>query len=111
MLDKTEMLFIRACKSLDPKKRLMSVYRRLYLGGITEEFAILYISSLLADIVQRYKLIDLDTLIHNLSPNSFDYKQYSYNEKVFYTLINAIRFAEYKKFPRLIKPLRYRNEN
>lgn len=40
MLRKTEMLLIRACKSRDPQKRLVSVYRRFYYNGNMTEIQV-----------------------------------------------------------------------
>ena len=37
-MNKHDQLFIRACKSKDPKKRLYSVLNRLYLRNMTPEF-------------------------------------------------------------------------
>lgn len=109
-MNKTEMLFIRACKSKDPEKRLFTLYNKKYLK-CTKEDSYLYISVLLTDLVHNYNLLSIKELVDKLSTFLY-FRQTinSYPERIYYIMRSKIRFApctEYQ-FPVLIKPLRNR---
>jgi len=61
-MDKTDQLFIRACKCLDSRKRLRSVYRRFYgrYDKATEDSGIL---SVLVRIVDDYAPITIHSYL------------------------------------------------
>ena len=62
----TENLFIRACKTADPHKRVRSVYRRFYGNFPTEETnkALVIILAGLCDRYKPFKAADLLSKVH-----------------------------------------------
>jgi len=52
-MNKHDQLFIRACKSKDPEKRLYSVLNRLYLRNTTPEFKRANLMVVLAEVCDR----------------------------------------------------------
>lgn len=113
-MNKTTMLFIRACKSntyndrRTTDARIESVYRRFYLSGFDIPKAALI--SILADIVEDFDLLTVTNLITRLDPNyvfSYD-ENYSYIDRCYNTMVTVIRHAEKSKFPDLISPRKFR---
>ena len=99
-LDKTEILFIRACKSEFPYRRVLSVYRRFYCRyEKNEDF---YICGILASLCDKKKLISIPDLI-----TSF-HESVGYQHGILATdthwvksnkiLISSIRYTDCKKF-------------
>ena len=80
MLNKIDLLFIRACKSKDPIKRVYSVYSRFYYKNTEAEQHIIHI---LAKIYNKYLSADLLTLIEEFNPNNPIYIEDLYYQKVF----------------------------
>lgn len=91
--DTIHTLFIRACKSKDPEKRVSSVYRRFYMSyGNADTNAI--IVSLLTEIVDKYCPIHLHNLLRELSPQAYFYNpETEYWTKVKSILISHIRLS------------------
>ena len=69
-MDNTTLLFIRACKSKDPRTRIESVYRRFYLSASTEEQEQKHIVIILAKVCDTAKIpITFVDLIDELQPD------------------------------------------
>jgi hypothetical protein len=108
-MDKTTMLFIRACKSNAEEDRVMSVYRRFYLATANKETNLTHINYILCKIVEEYKLMTLSQLLTEMHPSrDWLYQEDSVLERQHRVLLLAIRFADIKKFPGLIPPLKFK---
>lgn len=99
-LDKTEILFIRACKSKNPDIRVKSVYRRFYCRHEkNEDF---YICGILASLCDKKKLISISDLISSLyESNGYRFgieQSASHWSKSNTILISSIRYTDCKKF-------------
>ena len=109
-MDKVQQLFIRACRSKDPCKRLFSVYRRFYL--MTVEDPKPYISAALLQIIEKYNLMTVRELVIELNPDKFPglvaKEDTTYENLLFSVLISKIRLTHIGKFPGLIKPRIFR---
>ena len=109
MITKTDMLFVRACKSLDPPKRIRSVYRRFYSGDSQPDKHLVVILSRICDEYVPFKTADL---INGLSPA----KDWMYEDCCdFYSrtiaiVTGQIRHAEIEKFPGFVSPACFRNK-
>lgn len=108
-LSKTEILFIRACKSVQSHKRLKSLYKRVYGTEISFEHLtlILYkivlncelkVERLLSDIIKS----DQRRLMHR----NFD-KASDTENAILNVLIDRLRFSYVKELPGFIQPTRF----
>ena len=101
-LSKIEMLFIRACKELEPHKRLKSLHKRFYLSTNTEETDCLIIS-VLAGICDDFLPINVSKVMEKLSDKSYWYLSGNdtptYNERCMNTLMSHIRNININKLP------------
>jgi hypothetical protein len=109
-MNKTHLLFIRACKSKDPKKRVSSVYRRLYLSDHTpDDFAL---AGILASIGEQYLNYPLSDVLVDLHPHhKWKYgltESASHWAFVKAVLISKLRLASIDRFPGYIKPKRFK---
>lgn len=110
-MDKTQMLFIRACKSSDPKIRLVSVYRRFYNPHLNTEERKPMIALILSKIVDQYRpYTESWSLLDLLSPSNDWRNGTAYWDKVINVLMNRIRFSGREKFPGFIPPLKFRTK-
>jgi len=110
-MNKTTQLFIRACKSTDPGKRVRSVYRRFYLAGQEDNSG--FIANILLEICQNYSLYRLQDLACDLSPGSlvlYGPPDNNYWRCVMRVAISKIRLTERSKFPGLTRPARFRRK-
>lgn len=108
-MDKTELLFIRACKSLNPSVRVKSVYRRFY----AIEPKSIYIVYALIKICDKYLKISLTDIINDLNPdNSWKYieTKMDYYDRVMSVLISKIRFAKVEVFPEYKVPRMFKED-
>jgi len=96
-MNKLDMLFIRACKSKDPYKRVCSVYKRFYCEDTKQRYNLIGIMS---SIVDKYGDITLSHFINETSPDSprnvLD-EDKTYWKVVLRVLINEFRFKEVDK--------------
>jgi hypothetical protein len=121
-MEKVEILFIRACKSLNATTRVKSVYRRFYLTDkIPEQQLYTILTFLLANIVERYLMsgIRLNELIDHLNPKNSIYgfeKEFETQEKNNYLenalnqMISYLRFSSIDKYPEYPVPSKFRNK-
>lgn len=113
IINTIEELFIRACKSENPHKRIRSVYRRYYLK--TNKNVDQHLANILSRIIEKYDLITQTRLINDLNPaNHWRFgltKEDSYNKCVLHVATSVIRFSKKDKFPGLGNPANIRKMN
>jgi hypothetical protein len=110
-MNTTEMLLIRACKSIDSQTRIGSVLRRFYLvENASHELGLTV--SVLSEICDKYQLISVYDIIQKLSPMYMRFplsgEKVGYSERCRKTLISTIRHTSKDKLPGLISPRRCR---
>jgi len=109
---KLDQLFVRACKSKDPKKRLLSVYRRFYLD--TDEDPVPYISSILLTITEEFNLLSARALIAGLKQAKLfsrllnEEEEEEFEQTLFGILMTTIRFTPGIKLPGLSIPCKFK---
>jgi hypothetical protein len=110
-MNKTEQLLIRACKTQDPHKRVLNVYRRRYFttDSGTADF---YLVQILGQIAEKYLALNILGLLSDLDErNRWKYgveAEDSYHTACVKLLISRIRLTEKDAFPGLTPPLRFR---
>ncbi len=115
-MTKIEMLFIRAAKTADASKRILSVYRRFY-GKYTFEESLSAVVHILSNIVDKVNKPSLLETIASLNMHQYIYsnvpKTYEgYMQITLLLLINRLRFIEISKLPEdFIKPICFRRED
>ena len=98
----TETLLIRACKSENPKKRLMSVYKRRYCSPLNKDECVSNIILILCPLVESLGNFHIHDIIVSISPNNMKHllfsngDVYNYNNEVLEYLISKIRHTEVK---------------
>lgn len=101
IMDNTTALFIRACKSLTPKVRIQSVYRRFYLDGNDGDLRIRTLVSILSGICEQYSLLTTQDIIRDLNPDNYRYldANWTFYDRCYEMVIDAIRHAPVSKLP------------
>jgi len=97
-MDNTTLLFIRACKSKDPRTRIESVYRRFYLKANSEEEKQKHIVIILAKVCDTAKIpINFTDIIENMHPDhvfsKFATEPQTYTARARRVLESYIRFT------------------
>lgn len=108
-MKKLDQLFIRACKSYDPYKRIRSVYKRFYAIDVPEDH---HIAGVLSEVFERNCLIKISDIYWDFHPDN----QFSilndgdqpYAEKFIRYFISKIRYKNTSNFPGLTSPARYK---
>lgn len=94
-------LYIRACKSRDPQKRLRSIYRRFYFSVPDLQDAV--VAHALTEIVEEYELIRISKLIKVLDPaNDWSYSgddPSSHWNRIMTAMWSAIRYTSREELP------------
>jgi len=103
-MTKIDQLFIRACKSKDPYKRLKSIRRRFYIRLNDDDK---YITMKLAEICDTYIPVKSIKIFEDLT-HPFVMRNATIQEKLFRLFLNNIRFAEITAFPGMIPPAMFR---
>lgn len=107
-MNKYEMLFVRACKSRNPAKRVRSVYSRFYLRNSDETENTFYIAGIIANICDKYHPISTSNLFTALHPgNKWKYgieDDESYWASSIKIMISHLRLSEVSKFEGYIGP-------
>lgn len=108
-MDKLDQLFIRACKSQDPFKRLLTLHDRYYYRMPDR---VPYINVILSKLVEKYKLVTIVNLVMDLNyeNNSWRSPGGDYNAFVMRTLVKYIRFASVDQLPGLTRPAIFREK-
>lgn len=112
MMDKTEILFIRACKSAQPARRVDRVYKSTYYNSGQVDTR--HVISVLLGIVEKYHLMSLRTFATDMNPNQswkFVDEGSSYNEQLKAVLISTIRLTNVSELPGYPLPARYRKSS
>lgn len=119
-MDKIQQLFIRACKTEDANKRLISLYKRFY-GNYEDQVTKTEIGQLLTVVVDEYlpmgigaynseirRFVIQEDMYTKMHP---DYKRLTNQEIHTKVLINKIRYTERRILESLgvTSPLRFRN--
>lgn len=107
-MKKHDVLIIRACKAKDPKRRLRTLYRRLY-GNFDNSLADSVMLNNLARIVSEHNLMDVKKLCDNIFMDNY-YTDLSCKDRIFKTLYNHIRFMPVSEIEGYIVPARWRNK-
>lgn len=108
-MDKSTVLFIRACKSLNHKKRVESVYRRFYFAGKLNNAQ--HIANILTRICTDYNLIQLQELVDDLSPNTIEFykgRNKSYYDVIVEIMSSKIRLASVMNFKGYPTPTKFK---
>lgn len=108
----TETLFIRACKSLEPHKRVTSVYRRFYLSGSMEaEAQAVVLSSILMSIVEKLGIMTPGNMAYALSTEqAWMYEGCTYYQRLLRIVVSHIRLTGRDCLPDNYRmPARFRN--
>ena len=119
-LTKSDMLFIRACKTLDPMTRLFTLRNRLYLREDDVAQATAHIGTILIDLCEKLNLISLGRLVtemrdvnsklamsHRISgTEAIPYKDV--NGCILGASMYAIRFASSKELANFVPMKRFR---
>ena len=112
-MESIEQLFIRACKSKDPHKRVRSVYRRFYLVsyGFCEDHTV-DIASILTAIADRYMTTNRSEMVNLLAPQTLFPRRDrdSYWDRVVNVMVSQLRLAPAARFPGYIPPAKLRKE-
>ena len=105
-----DILFIRACKSSNPRKRLKSVYRRFY-GDY--EHGNIFIIHKLVDVAEEYLPVNVSKLVQALDPDE-NFRHlvggtYDYRDEILRFFINHFRFTLASKLKEngFISPTRF----
>ena len=113
-MDNIDMLFIRACRSNNPKIRLVSLQKRfwIYESKIMTDYII---NSVLSEIVDKYTDIGVDKFFQRCCDDTFEYDN---NGKIIKrkvtireALIKIIRFAEVTCFPGFKPPVMFKKRD
>jgi len=113
-MNNQDMLFIRACKSRNPERRVMSVYRRFYWGThvLSDQERICAVTGILTNLVNVFNPISAGSLIRELGPGAdYKYRDLSFYERVFTVMVSRLRLTKPEKFPGYIAPAYFRNRN
>ena len=99
MMDKTQALIIRACKSHNPERRLKRIYESVYYNDYDSR----HMLAILLEIVEKYELIKIKDLVDALNPvNAWKYggsDTLNYTENVCKVFVSAIRLTGISKLP------------
>lgn len=114
IMNKLDMLWIRACKSENPEQRVRTLYRRFYTNLGNEHAEKQIISELLTNVVEKYCSYKLSYLLADINPKNMRWIMHthvpSYYERVFDTMINYIRLTRIDELPDdFIKGAKWRN--
>ena len=107
-MEKTSLLFIRACKSRSPWKRVESVYKRFYYR-VADDRAI---ASLLSQVCDKYAPISTKELIDGLNPNNkwmYANDSDSYYETVSKVLISHLRLIAVDRINGWVVPRHFKS--
>ena len=110
-MNKTDMLFIRACKSDNAEKRIQRIYKSVYGYHFDYEYAAI----ILMNIVNDNNLVDTSSLIlQYLDPRKAwqfgGSEDEDYYVRVFRAMISIIRLTEVSKLVNFIPPVRFRRK-
>ena len=108
-MDNTTLLFIRACKSKDPRTRIESVYRRFYLTAESEEQKQQHIVGILSKVCDTAKIpITFVGMIDELHPDhliaKFEDEPQPYITRARRVLEKYIRFTAVEDIEGYVKP-------
>ena len=105
-METNDLLFVRACKSLDPYVRLETLYRRIYLSEPSKG----NLSLILSEICDKYNLLTVSKTIMELHPSygSYSFDLTPYDTRVFMLMVSTLRFAPVDKLDGYIPSRKFR---
>ena len=110
-MTKRDQLFIRACKSRVPYRRVKSVYKRFYAIDVPEDR---HIAGVLSEVFDRNCPIEMGVVYWKFHPgNQFSImndEDQTYTEKFINFLISNIRYKDADSFLGLTSPARFRKK-
>ena len=111
-LSKMDSLWIRACKSKDPDKRLRSLYRRFYLRCLDDADLDVFLVSTLLEICERTVPVPARKILNDMNPSKFMWIEDAiptlYWTRAKWCVVNHLRFIDRDKLPWLHLPLRFK---
>lgn len=108
-ITKLEQLFVRACKSLKPRVRVHSVYRRFY-GDVTSNPDV-HIIMILGNLSDKFLPMSILEVMQKLDPSAPRYlNEYDYIAVCVDTLINNIRLSPMDSLPEMSTPAKFRRD-
>lgn len=108
----TENLFIRACKTENPHKRVRSVYRRFY-GAYDDQVTNSALVVILADLCDKYEPFKAADLLEKVNPRKAVFQGQplmDWQTLVLNVLIYQLRFTTAKTIPGFRIPARFRKQ-
>lgn len=111
-MDKITMLFIRACKSKDPMRRLFRIYKSNYISHL-DDFPSGHMCDILSEIVVEHDLISLKKFIFDYCDPKQAWKYGScesdqYYDRMVKALISIIKLSRTSDIQGLIVPIKFR---
>ena len=112
-MDKIEQLWIRACKSKQPYKRVLTLHRRFYGAYADNELANkVAITGLLVPLVDKYVPMTAFELISKMQHNYFfDQKEECIKTKSFEVVVDQIRRSKVSCFEGLTPRVKFKNKS
>lgn len=92
-LTKNEILWIRACKSKNPIKRLESLYKRIYLYNDNGNYT-LHLAGIIAKIGEKHKLFNIIDVIEGIQREPFYIRSECYEKRCLSFFISKIRLSK-----------------
>lgn len=106
-LTKDEILWIRACKSKNPTKRVESLYKRIYLYSKNENHT-LHLAGIIAKIGEKHKLFNIIDVIDGIQRELYSKKSECYEKRCLLFFISKIRLSEISIYNGFIPLRRFR---
>jgi hypothetical protein len=106
-MNKIDMLFVRACKGPESRRRVLSVYRRFYASYPRESLNVEYAARCLFKIAEEVKPIPAHHLLEKLAPSWYGTKR-DYWDRALETVITWLAITERQHLPDYVPPLAFR---
>lgn len=106
-MDNITQLFIRACKSVNAKVRLRSVYRRFYCKLDDVDRIDENITEILITIVEHFNPMTISKLFREME--SYYYKDLTYHQKKHSVMISQLRLTDKSKLVGMRVPRRFKD--
>lgn len=108
-LSKTQILFVRACKSNNAERRLKRLYKSIYFPEYSDSAML----SILLTIVENHNLVSIWTLVKEYTNPEKGWQFGSdtdepYETRMVKAMTSIIRLTAIDKLPGYVKPLRWR---
>ncbi len=111
-MDKIEQLWVRACKSNQPHRRVLTLHKRFY-GAYEDNLRANQntVTALLSQIVDKYVPFKTSQeIIDEVTKPIWQFDERDAKERAFHMIVNRIRLSRKDAFVGLTPPLRFRNK-